>query len=423
MSEAVKFPVPELVAETVSNQSVFMKSAKLANVCYDIRGPVLAEAKRLEEEGFKILKLNIGNPAPFGFDAPDELIHDVILNLRAAQGYCDSKGLFSARKAVMQSCQQKQFPDVSIEDIYMGNGVSELIVMAMQGLLNNGDEMLIPAPDYPLWTAATNLAGGTAVHYLCDEQSDWIPDIKDIKSKISDRTKGIVIINPNNPTGAVYPKSILQQIHDLAVEHDLIVFSDEIYDRILYDGVSHTPMATLSDDIFCVTFNGLSKAYRAAGFRCGWMILSGRKSLATDYREGIDILANMRLCSNVPAQFAVQAALGGYQSIGDLVLPTGRLGMQRDIAHKLLNDIPGVSCVKPKGALYMFPRIDAKRFSIVDDERFVHDLLLEKKLLLVQGTGFNWKDPDHFRVVFLPDVDTLSDAIGRLSDFLTWYHQ
>jgi alanine-synthesizing transaminase len=421
MSEVVKFPQPDV--QSVPQGRRFLKSAKLANVCYDIRGPVLAEAKRLEEEGFKVLKLNIGNPAPFGFDAPDELIHDVILNLRAAQGYCDSKGLFSARKAVMQYCQQRQFPDVDIEDIYIGNGVSELIVMAMQGLLNNGDEVLVPAPDYPLWTAAVNLSGGTAVHYLCDEESDWIPDLSDIEAKINERTKGIVIINPNNPTGAVYPVEVLQKIHDLAAEHNLIVFADEIYDKILYDEVEHTSIASLSDDIFCVTFNGLSKSYRAAGFRCGWMVLSGRKALASDYREGLDMLANMRLCSNVPAQFAVQAALGGYQSINDLVLPVGRLGMQRDVAYDLLTAIPGVSCVKPKGALYMFPRLDLKRYTIRDDQKFVLDLLIEKKLLLVQGTGFNWIRPDHFRVVFLPDVEMLKDAATRLAEFLSWYQQ
>lgn len=421
MSEVVNFPGPE--GGFAADEQFFVKSAKLSSVCYDIRGPVLAEAKRLEEEGFKVLKLNIGNPAPFGFDAPDELIHDVILNLRSAQGYCDSKGLFQARKAVMQDCQKKLIPDVDIEDVYMGNGVSELIVMAMQGLLNNGDEMLVPAPDYPLWTAAVNLSGGRAVHYRCDEQSEWIPDLDDLESKISARTKGIVIINPNNPTGAVYPLELLQKIHDLAANRKLIVFADEIYDRIVYDDTPFTPMASISDDIFCVTFNGISKAYRAAGFRCGWMVLSGRKAPAADYREGIDILSNMRLCSNVPAQFAVQAALGGYQSINDLILPTGRLGMQRDLAYRLLNDIPGVSCVKPKGALYMFPRLDREAFSIRDDQKFVLDLLLEKKLLLVQGTGFNWPDPDHFRVVFLPDVEILSDAIGRLADFLSWYHQ
>ncbi len=421
MSEVVDFP--GLEGGLAADEQRYTKSAKLASVCYDIRGPVLTEAKRLEEEGFKVLKLNIGNPAPFGFDAPDELIHDVILNLRSAQGYCDSKGLFQARKAVMQDCQKKRIPDVDIEDIYMGNGVSELIVMAMQGLLNNGDEMLVPAPDYPLWTAAVNLSGGRAVHYRCDEQSDWIPDLDDLERKISPRTKGVVIINPNNPTGAVYPLDVLQKIHDLAERNKLIVFADEIYDRVLYDDTQFTPMASISDDIFCVTFNGISKAYRAAGFRCGWMVLSGRKALAGDYREGIDILSNMRLCSNVPAQFAVQAALGGYQSINDLILPTGRLGMQRDLAHRLLNDIPGVSCVKPKGALYMFPRLDPAVYSIRDDQKLVLDLLLEKKLLLVQGTGFNWPDPDHFRVVFLPDVEMLSDAMGRLADFLSWYRQ
>lgn len=401
----------------------FYKSRKLADVCYDIRGPVLLEAKRLEEEGYRILKLNIGNPAPFGFDAPDELIHDVILNLRDAQGYCDSKGLFQARKAVMQDFQKKGVHGIDVEDVYIGNGVSELIVMAMQGLLNNGDEVLVPAPDYPLWTAAVNLSGGTAVHYLCDESSDWAPDLDDLAGKISSNTRAIVVINPNNPTGAVYPRETLERIHDLAAEHQLIIFADEIYDRILYDGESHTPMSAICDDILCITFNGLSKAYRAAGFRCGWMAFSGRMSHAHDYREGIDMLANMRLCSNVPAQFAVQAALGGYQSIGDLVLPTGRLGAQRDLAHRLLNEIPGVSCVKPKGALYMFPRLDPAKYHIEDDQKFVLDLLVEKKLLLVQGTGFNWNRPDHFRVVFLPDSETLTDAIGRLADFLERYRQ
>lgn len=399
------------------------KSGKLADVCYDIRGPVLTEAKRLEEEGFRVIKLNIGNPAPFGFDAPDELFHDVIINLRNAQGYSDSKGLFSARKAVMQSCQKKGLLDVEIEDIYMGNGVSELIVMAMQALLNDGDEILIPAPDYPLWTAAVNLSGGRAVHYLCDEQSEWNPDIEDMRARITDRTRGIVIINPNNPTGAVYPREVLEAIHQLAAEHELIVFADEIYDRIVYDGHEHISMSSLCDDVLCLTFNGLSKVYRAAGFRAGWLVVSGRKIMAKDYLEGLDILANMRLCSNVPAQFAVQAALGGFQSIDELVAPGGRLCEQRTIAWKRLNDIPGVSCVKPKGALYLFPRLDPEVFNITNDQKLCLDLLLEEKVLLVQGTGFNWPTPDHLRIVFLPDQQILGEALDKIGNFLSWYRQ
>jgi len=407
----------------MASGDVFLKSQKLQGVLYDIRGPVLTEAKRLEEEGFKVLKLNIGNPAPFGFDAPDELFHDVILNLRNAQGYSDSKGLFSARKAIMQDYQKKGVLDVDIEDIYVGNGVSELIVMAMQGLLNNGDEVLIPSPDYPLWTAAVNLSGGKAVHYICDEESDWVPDVNDIAGKITARTKGIVVINPNNPTGSVYPVEVLEEIHRLAAENGLLIFGDEIYEKIVYDDAQHVSLATLCDDIMCITFNGLSKAYRAAGFRAGWMVITGRKSVGIDYREGLDILSNMRLCSNVPAQFAIQAALGGYQSINDLVLPGGRLREQRDVAWKLINDIPGVSCRKPKGALYLFPRLDPERFHITDDQRFVLDLLREKKILLVQGTGFNAMDTNHFRVVFLPEKEELSEAAQRLSDFLGWYRQ
>jgi alanine-synthesizing transaminase len=401
----------------------FKKSRKLENVCYDIRGPVLEEAKRMEEEGYRILKLNIGNPAPFGFTAPDEVLHDVILNLPAAQGYCDSKGLFPARKAIMQYCQQKKINGVTTEDIYIGNGVSEMIMIAMQGLLNDGEEILIPAPDYPLWTAAVNLSGGTAVHYLCDEEEGWIPDVKDLEAKITPHTRGIVVINPNNPTGAVYPTEILRKIHDIAASRGLIIFADEIYDKILYDGLSHTSIASFSDDVFCVTMNGLSKAYRLAGFRGGWMVLSGKKSIAKDYREGIDILANMRLCANVPTQFAIQTALGGYQSIGEFIVPGGRLREQRDICYKLLSEIPGITVVKPQGALYCFPKMDAAKFSITDDQKFVYDLLKEKKLLLVQGTGFNWPRPDHFRVVFLPDVDMLKDALGRLADFLAGYKQ
>ena len=402
---------------------IFRKSEKLEDVCYDIRGPVLEQAKRMEEEGYTILKLNIGNPAPFGFDAPDEIIHDIIINLHNAQGYSDSKGIFPARKAIMQYCQQKDIPGVGVEDIYLGNGVSELIVMVMQGLLNNGDEVLIPAPDYPLWTAAANLAGGKAVHYRCDESQDWIPDIEDIHGKITPNTKAIVVINPNNPTGSVYPREILQKIHDIAAEHQLVVFADEIYDKIVYDGVEHVSIASLSTDIFCITMNGLSKAYRAAGFRAGWMVLSGNKASAKDYREGLDILSNMRLCSNVPAQYAIQTALGGYQSINDLVLPGGRLREQRDLCYELLNNIPGISTTKPKGALYFFPKIDIKRFNIRNDQQFILDLLLEKKILLVQGTGFNWPEPDHFRVVFLPNKDTLREAMLRLKDFLTTYRQ
>lgn len=399
------------------------KSHKLSGVCYDIRGPVFSEARRLEEEGYRILKLNIGNTAPFGLDAPDELFHDVIVNLRDAQGYCDSKGLFSARKAVMQKTQRQNIPGVEVEDVYIGNGVSELIVMSMQALLNDGDEILIPAPDYPLWTAAVNLSGGTAVHYLCDEASDWYPDIDDIRKKITPRTRGVVVINPNNPTGSVYPREILERIHDIAAEHDLVVFADEIYDRITYDGVEHVPMASLCDDLVCLSFSGLSKVYRAPGFRAGWMVISGRTSRAKDYREGLDILANMRLCSNVPSQFAIQAALGGYQSIQDLVLPTGRLGRQRDVAHQMLNAIPGVSCTLPKGALYLFPRLDPKKFSIKSDQKLVLDLLKEEKMLLVQGSGFNWPHPDHLRIVFLPNVLELTDAMQRLTRFLEWYRQ
>ncbi|HEY8345437.1 MAG TPA: pyridoxal phosphate-dependent aminotransferase, partial [Bacillota bacterium] len=383
---------------------VFKKSSKLENVCYDIRGPVLEEATRMEEEGHKLIKLNIGNPAPFGLTAPDEIIRDVILNLPNATGYSDSKGIFPARKAIVHYCQEKGIPGVRMDDIYIGNGVSELVVQAMQGLLDNGDEILIPAPDYPLWTAAVNLAGGTAVHYLCDEQADWYPDLKDIRSKITPKTKGIVLINPNNPTGAVYPVEILQKIVDLAAEHELIVFSDEIYDKILYDGVKHTSTASLSDEVLFITFNGLSKSHRIAGFRVGWMVISGKKEGAEDYLEGLRILASMRLCSNVPAQYAIQTALGGYQSINDLVAPGGRLREQRDFAYEAINSIPGLSCTKPQGAFYMFPRLDTRRFQVTDDQKFILDLLLQEKVLLVQGTGFNWPAPDHFRLVFLPEL-------------------
>ena len=401
----------------------FSKSNKLANVCYDIRGPVLKHAKRLEEEGQRILKLNIGNPAPFGFEAPDEILQDVIRNLPTAQGYSDSKGLFSARKAVMQYYQQKNVEGVGIEDIYLGNGVSELIVMSLQALLNNGDEVLVPAPDYPLWTAAVSLAGGNAVHYLCDEGADWFPDLADIKAKITPNTKALVIINPNNPTGAVYSKEVLLGMLELARQHNLVVFSDEIYDKILYDDAVHICTASLAPDLLCLTFNGLSKSYRVAGFRSGWIAISGPKHHAQSYIEGIDMLANMRLCANVPSQHAIQTALGGYQSINDLVLPQGRLLEQRNRTWELLNDIPGVSCVKPMGALYAFPRIDPKVCPIHNDEKFVLDLLLSEKLLVVQGTAFNWPWPDHFRVVTLPRVDDLDMAIGRIGNFLKSYRQ
>ncbi|HAB56329.1 MAG TPA: aminotransferase [Cellvibrionales bacterium] len=398
--------------------SSISKSGKLQNVCYDIRGPVLREATRLEDEGHRILKLNIGNPAAFGMLTPDEILQDVIRNLPDAQGYCDSKGLYSARKAIMQDCQLRGVEGVEVDDIYLGNGVSELIVMAMQGLLNDGDEVLVPAPDYPLWTAAVTLSGGKPVHYVCDEQADWQPDIDDIKSKITARTRAIVIINPNNPTGAVYDKDILEQLAQVARDHKLVVCADEIYDRILYDGTVHTPFATLAHDLLCLSFNGLSKSYRLAGFRSGWMILTGKKEDSKDFVEGLDILASMRLCANVPAQFAIQTALGGYQSINDLVLPTGRLGAQRDVAYNKLIEIPGVSCVKPKGAIYMFPKLDEKMYPIVDDEKFILDLLLEQKMLLVQGSAFNLQSKNHLRIVFLPEQFVLGDAIDRLAKFL-----
>ncbi|GHT57068.1 aminotransferase AlaT [Spirochaetia bacterium] len=401
----------------------FTKSAKLENVCYDIRGPVLKEAKRMEDEGFQILKLNIGNPATFGFNAPDEIIHDIIVNLRNAQGYCDSQGLFAARKAVMQDFQSKGVMDVEIGDIYIGNGVSELIMIAMQGLLDSGDEVLVPMPDYPLWTAAVTLSGGKAVHYLCDESAGWNPDLDDIRAKVTEKTKAIVVINPNNPTGAVYDRSTLEGIARVAREHELIVYADEIYDRITYDGAKHIPMASIDPEILTICFNGMSKAYRAAGFRAGWMALSGNKKSAKGYVEGLEMLSNMRLCANVPAQFGIQTALGGYQSINDLVLPGGRLKEQRDTAVNMANAIPGLSVVMPRGALYCFPKIDVKRFNITDDERFAIDLLWEQRILLVHGTGFNWKDPDHFRIVFLPDQDTLADAMRRLGVFLEHYRQ
>ncbi|WP_298444429.1 pyridoxal phosphate-dependent aminotransferase [uncultured Ferrimonas sp.] len=399
------------------------KSNKLNSVCYDIRGPVAREAKRLEEEGHRVLKLNIGNPAPFGFEAPEEIIRDVIHNLPESQGYCDSKGLFSARKAIVQSYQQVGIRDVDVEDIYIGNGVSELIVMAMQGLLNNGDEILVPAPDYPLWTAGVNLAGGKARHYLCDEQADWMPDLDDIRRKITPQTRGLVIINPNNPTGAVYSREMLLELLQIAREHNLIVFSDEIYDRVLYDGVQHIPTASLADDLFIITFNGLSKAYRVAGFRVGWMMLSGRRDHVRDYVDGLEMLASMRLCANVPMQHAIQTALGGYQSINELILPSGRLCQQRDLVVERLNAIDGVSCYKPKGAMYAFPKLDVKKFNLVDDQQMVLDLLMQEKILLVQGTAFNWPEPDHVRVVFLPHLEDLSKAMDNFEHFLSRYRQ
>ncbi len=399
------------------------KSHKLNEVCYDIRGPILQKAMKLEEEGHRILKLNIGNPAPFGFDAPDEIIHDVIANLRAAQGYVESKGLFAARKAIMHETQRLNIPDVDIDDIYLGNGASELIVMSMQALLNQGNEILIPAPDYPLWTAAVNVSGGKAVHYQCDEGADWYPDIDDIKSKITPHTRGIVVINPNNPTGAVYSKEVLEEIVEIAREHNLIIFADEIYSKIVYDDAEHIPMSRLSGDVLCLSFNGLSKSYRLAGFRSGWMIITGDKRRAKGYIEGLDILSSMRLCANAPAMLGVQTALGGYQSINELILPGGRLKEQRDLAYEMVNAIPGLSCVKPKGALYLFPKVDTEKFNITNDEQWILDFLIEKKVLLVQGTAFNWKQPDHFRIVFLPHKDELSAALENLGSFFSSYQQ
>ncbi|MFM8930204.1 MAG: pyridoxal phosphate-dependent aminotransferase [Betaproteobacteria bacterium] len=399
------------------------KSSKLANVCYDIRGPVLDKARQMEEEGQKIIKLNIGNLAVFGLEPPDEIVQDMIRNLANAAGYTDSKGLFAPRKSVVHYTQEKNITGVTVDDVYLGNGASELIVMALNGLLDNGDEILVPAPDYPLWTAAVSLSGGQPVHYLCDEQSDWMPDLEDIKRKITPRTKGIVVINPNNPTGALYPDEVLHGIVELARQHQLIVFADEIYDKTLYDGHSHTSIASLADDVLFLTFNGLSKNYRSCGYRAGWMVVSGHKKCARDYIEGLNMLASMRLCSNTPGQLAIQTALGGYQSIKDLVAPGGRLCRQRDLAHKLLTEIPGVSCVKPKAALYMFPRLDPKLYPIADDQQFAYDLLAQEKVLIVQGTGFNWPRPDHFRLVFLPNADDLTEAVGRIARFLDLYRR
>jgi alanine-synthesizing transaminase len=398
-----------------------VQSRKLQDVCYDIRGPVLEEAKRLEDEGRHIIKLNIGNPAPFGFDAPDEILVDVIRNLPTAQGYSDSRGLFSARTAVVQHYQQCGIDIVDVDDVWLGNGVSELITISLQAMLDNGDEVLIPAPDYPLWTAATSLAGGKPVHYHCDESNGWQPDLEDLRSKVTPRTKAVVVINPNNPTGAVYSSAVLEGIADVAREHELVVMADEIYDKILYDDAVHVPFAAVAPDLFTLTFNGLSKAYRVAGFRAGWLMISGPKQHASSYLEGIAILANMRLCANVPAQHAVQVALGGRQSIRDLVLPGGRLLEQRDAAMKALDAIPGVSCVQPKGALYVFPRIDPQVHPIADDQRFVLEFLRRQHVLVVQGTGFNWPAPDHLRIVTLPHAEDLIDAISRLGDFLSTY--
>ncbi|RKN07619.1 pyridoxal phosphate-dependent aminotransferase [Streptomyces radicis] len=399
-----------------------IQSTKLANVCYEIRGPVLEEAQRLESAGHRILKLNTGNPAAFGFDCPPEILEDILRNVSMAHGYGDAKGLLSARRAVMQHYQTKGI-HLSVEDIYLGNGVSELIQMSMQALLDDGDEVLVPAPDYPLWTASVSLAGGTAVHYRCDEQAEWMPDLADIERKITDRTKALVIINPNNPTGAVYSEEMIRQLAELARRHRLVLCSDEIYDRILYDGATHTSTAALAPDLLTLTFNGLSKNYRVAGFRCGWMAVCGPKENATSYIEGLTILANMRLCANMPAQHAVAAALFGRQSIEQLILPGGRILAQRDTAYEMLTRIPGVTCVKPKGALYAFPRLDPKVYKIKDDRQMVLDLLRAEKIMIVHGTGFNWPEPDHFRIVTLPQVSELEHAIERIGSFLDGYNQ
>ncbi len=399
------------------------KSNKLANVCYDIRGPVLQRARQMEDEGQRIIKLNIGNPASFGFEVPEEIMQDVIRNMGNAGGYTDSKGLFAPRKAIMHQTQSKHIQGVTVDDIIIGNGVSELIVMAMQALVNNGDQVLVPMPDYPLWTAAVTLAGGTARHYLCDEATGWLPDSKDIEAKITANTRGIVVINPNNPTGALYPRETLEGIIEIARHHDLVIFADEIYDKVLYDENVHTSIASLADDVLFVTFNGLSKNYRTCGYRAGWMVISGEKDHASDYIEGLNMLASMRLCANVPGQLAIQTALGGYQSIEDLVAPAGRLCKQRDLAYDMLTAIPGVTCVKPKAAMYLFPKLDPKIYPIEDDQQFILDLLLEEKVLLVQGTGFNWKTADHFRVVFLPNIDDLTEAMKRIARFLENYRK
>ena len=401
----------------------FKKSSKLDNVLYDVRGPVVDEAARMEAAGTQVLKLNIGNPAPFGFRTPDEVIYDMRQQLTECEGYSPANGLFATRKAIMQYAQLKKIPNVSIDDIYTGNGVSELINLSMSALLDDGDEILIPAPDYPLWTACATLAGGKAVHYICDEQAQWYPDLDDIKKKITDRTKAIVIINPNNPTGALYPRELLQEIVEIARAHQLILFSDEIYDRLVMDGEEHISIASMAPDLFCVTFNGLSKSHMIAGFRIGWMIFSGNKKVARDYIEGVRMLSNMRLCSNVPAQSVVQTALGGHQSVNDYIVPGGRIYEQREYIYKAITDIPGITCVKPKAAFYMFPKIDTEKFHITDDEQFALDLLRDKKILLVHGGGFNWKKPDHFRVVYLPRIEVLKEAVEKMTDFFSYYHQ
>ena len=402
---------------------LFEKASKLNNVLYDVRGPVVDEANRMEEEGMKILKLNIGNPAPFGFTAPEEVIQDMRDNIVHSQGYSDSRGIFSARKAIMQYAQIKHIPNVTMKDVFTGNGASELIQLSLNALLNNGDEVLVPSPDYPLWTACVNLSGGKAVHYICDEQSEWYPDLADIESKITPKTKAIVVINPNNPTGALYPREILEGIVDIARRHELIVFSDEIYDRLVMDGLEHISTASLAPDLFCVTFSGLSKSHMVCGFRVGWMILSGNKELAKDYIEGLNMLSNMRLCSNVPGQSIVQTALWGYQSVNEYTIPGGRIYDQRECVYKALNDIPGITAVKPKAAFYIFPKIDVKKFNITDDNQFALDFLREKRILIIPGSGFNWKEPDHFRVVYLPRVEDLENAIHSLGDFLKHYRQ
>ena len=401
----------------------FSKANKLENVLYDVRGPVVDEANRMEEQGMKILKLNIGNPAPFGFSAPEEVILDMRDNIVNSQGYSDSRGLFAARKAVMQYAQIKHIPNVTMKDVFTGNGASELIQLSLNALLNTGDEVLVPSPDYPLWTACTHLAGGKAVHYICDESSDWYPDLADIESKVTCKTKAIVVINPNNPTGALYPKALLEGIVDIARRHELIIFSDEIYDRLVMDGEQHISTASLAPDLFCVTFSGLSKSHMICGFRVGWMILSGNKDIARDYIAGIHMLSNMRLCSNVPGQSVIQTALGGYQSVNEYIVPGGRIYEQRECVYKLLNEIPGISAVKPKAAFYIFPKIDVKRFNITNDSQFALDFLKEKRVLLVPGSGFNWKQPDHFRVVYLPRTEILTDAMHKMADFLAHYRQ
>ena len=401
----------------------FNKSSKLDNVLYDVRGPVVDEAARLEESGLRILKLNIGNPAPFGFTAPDEVITDMRSAISESQGYSDSRGIVSARKAIMQYAQLKNIPNVDMKGIYTGNGASELIQLSLHALLNNGDEVLIPSPDYPLWTACTNLAGGKAVHYICDEESDWMPDIADMESKITDKTKAIVVINPNNPTGALYPREVLEQIVELARRHGLMIMADEIYDRLVMDGEKHVSIASLAPDLFCVTFNGLSKSHMVCGFRVGWMIFSGNKALAKDYIEGVNMLSNMRLCSNVPGQSIIQTALGGYQSVNEYIVPGGRVFEQREVIYEALNSIPGITAKKPKAAFYIFPKIDVERFNITSDNQFALDFLRQKRVLVVPGTGFNWPGQDHFRIVYLPRVSVLKEAAAKLGDFLATYRQ